>query len=105
MRLRRIADLVARRAARTPSTSKFMSESFDDEIAKAAARNCELAAHHRELAAKQEAIERRVAYYQHLVQQNKRLEREIAAMEGRPYYDEDDPNAAYPGDIGEPPDA
>ena len=78
--------------------------SLDEQIAQAAARNRELAAHHHDLTAKEEASERRVAYYQHLVQQNKRMEHEIAAMEGRRYHDEDDPYADGPGEIPGPED-
>lgn len=85
-------------------TPELPGSPLDEEIAKEQARSRELAPRHRELSEKIQAQESRAAYYQHLVQKNNRMEREIAAMEGRPYYDPDDPYAERP-DPPDPPDA
>lgn len=66
-------------------------ELFDQEIAKVQARNRELASYLDTLASQAEADNRRAAYLSHLYDENERLEREIAALEGRPNHDEADP--------------
>jgi hypothetical protein len=78
-------------------------ESFEHEIAKLQATNRELAAHRDKLRGKFEADQNRAAYHARLVENNKRMKREIAELEGRPYRDEDDPETDYP-DPPEPPD-
>jgi len=75
-------------------------DSLEQEIAKAQARNRELAAHRDKLRAKFESDQRRAARLSHVYEQQRSLEREIAALEGRPYRDEDEPGEGYPG----PPD-
>ncbi|TAL04357.1 MAG: hypothetical protein EPO07_05215 [Verrucomicrobia bacterium] len=67
-------------------------ESFEQEIAKLQAHNRDLAAHLEALDRKFEADARRDAYYFHLVKEKERMEREIAAREGRPHQDDDDPD-------------
>ena len=87
-----------------PVTPEPPDESLEQKIAKEQARGRELATHHRPLTEKLETDNRRYAYYQHLVAENKRMERENAAMEGRRYHDEDDPYADGPGEIDGPDD-
>jgi hypothetical protein len=80
-----------------------MNEPSDDEIQNLAARNRELAARLENLQLKRAAEERTNAYYFHLIEDNERMEREIARLEGRPYRDSDDDGADY-RDPPEPPD-
>jgi len=83
------------------------------KIAEAETRNRELTTHRDDLRAKADAArQKRDAdrYWEQRLSQtqdeNRRLEREIAGLEGRPYreVDEDDPHAEWPGDIDGPPD-
>ena len=97
-----MAQLLDVRRLRTPL--KFMSDpSFDKEIAKLQLEVSELHDKHSVLRRKFEAREREMAHYFYLIDEKKRLERENAALEGRPYHDEDDPDDYQ--EPPEPPDA
>ena len=95
------------------TTPEPPDEFFKEQIAKAEARQRELTAHRDDLQAKADAARRkrdRDRYWEQRLSQtqdeNRRLEREIAGLEGRPYceVDEDDPYAERP-DPPDPPDA
>jgi hypothetical protein len=77
-------------SCRRPDAIEIMGDnSLEQEITKAQARNRELGARHKQLRSKFEENQRRAAYLSHLYDQNERLEREIAEMEGR-HHDDDD---------------
>ena len=65
-------------------------ESLELETTKLQAEVNDLATKHEEARLKFEAGERRWAHYFRLLDEKKRLEHEIAAMEGRPYHDDED---------------
>lgn len=60
----------------------------DEELEKAQARNRELTAHLESLQRKFEADAHRDAYYSQLIEDNERLEREIARLEQRSHDDD-----------------
>ena len=78
-------------------------DSFEQEIATLQSQVGDLAAKNKDLRLKFEARERRMARLFHLIDEKKRLERENAALEGRQYHDEDDPESNYYGEPPEPP--
>ena len=78
----------------------MIPDSMDQEIAQAQARNRELANQRNKLANQFQSTQRRVAYLSHLYDRQRLLEKEIAALEGRPYHDDQDPYQEPP----QPPD-
>jgi hypothetical protein len=62
-----------------------VDELFEAEIQKREARVHELALKYNELRRKYEADQVQMARLSHLIEEEERLERDIAAMEGRPY--------------------
>jgi hypothetical protein len=79
-----------------------MDGSLDDEIAKAQARNRELAAYRDALRDKNKLQNQRSAYLSDLYEQQRRLEREIAGLEGRPYRSEEESEWEDPPEPPEP---
>jgi cell division protein FtsB len=86
-----------------------MDESFEKEIAELQAEVDDLRAHLEMLRSKAKPEPSKVtpeqdARYSRIADEKKSLKRQIAAMEGRPYHDEDDPESTYYGEPPEPPD-
>jgi Tfp pilus assembly protein PilO len=78
-------------------------DTIDQEIRQAQSRVSQLATRRDELREKFEAQQRRAAWLSHYSEQERKLEQEIASLEGRPYRDENNPDYEYP-EPPEPPD-